>query len=463
MKAAEIAEVTGGKVVAGDGETIPSGLAIDSRALQAGQLFVPLKGESYDGEAFVADALRAGAAGAFVTKWNREVRKQIEPFLPEGGVLLKVKNGLEALHSLASAVRDKLDVPVIAITGSTGKTTTRDILAAMLRTKLNVVSSERNLNNEIGLPATIISADAGTEALVLEMAMRGPGQIRDLCAIARPTIGLVTNVGKTHFEFFGSEERIAEAKGELVESVPGDGLVVLNEDDYWTHKLRGMAKARVITYGTRSSADVRAEEIEVDKEGRASFFIKVKGARRSLRVPILGRHNVYNTCAAAAVALNLGLSLREIAEGMAGTSLSGMRMEVFTTADEITVLNDAYNANPTSMIGALETLEAIEAAGKKIAVLGDMMELGTMTDVAHFQVGEAAARARIDLLITVGRYSARTGDGARVGGMDEGNVRHCPTTSEAAKMLHGLVSPGDVVLVKASRAMRLEDVVESLA
>ncbi len=462
MSAGEVAKAAGGTLVNGKTGSPVAGIATDSRTVGNGQLFLPLKGETFDGNDFVAQAIKSGAAGSFVTAWNRELRAQLDSSLTDSTVVIKVADGLKAYQSLAAAERLKLNCTVIAITGSTGKTTTKDILTAMLAKKLRVVASERSYNNEVGVPATILRAGSDTDVLVLEMAMRGPGQIRDLCAIARPNIGLVTNVGKTHFEFFGSEERIAEAKGELVESIPADGLVVLNVDDYWTHKLRAISKAPVVTYGTKPSADVRASGISLDREGRPSFFLKCKAGRRKMRLPVPGRHNVYNTCAAAAVAMHLGLSLKEIAESGDDIALSGMRMELFTTADEVTILNDAYNANPASMKAALETLEAIEARGKKIAVLGDMMELGSVADAAHFQVGEMVAKMGLDLLVAVGAKSAKIADGAMVGGMAGDRVKRCANGEEAARLVRKMVSRDDVLLVKASRAMRLETVVESL-
>lgn len=462
LSVSDVVRVTDGKLLTGRGDVTVRGVCTDSRACRSGELFVPLKGENFDGMAFVGEALGKGAVGSLVTRWNERIKSQVGANVTPKTVLVRVDDALAALQQLASHARSKLDVEVVGITGSTGKTTTKDFLAAMLGRTMRIVAAERSFNNEVGVPMTILRATAQTQAIVVEMAMRGKGQIAQLTDIARPTVGLVTNVGKTHFEFLGSEERIAEAKGELVEAIPPDGLVALNADDYWTHKIRSLARARVITYGTNSSADVRADDVKVDGEGRASFVLKTRGRRKKVRLPALGRHNVYNFCAAAAVALELGVDITDIAASANEVALTEMRMQLFTTADNIVVLNDAYNANPTSMKAALETLAAIEAGGKKIAVLGDMTELGNMTDVAHFQVGEQAAKSGVDLLVTVGQRSARIADGAMVHGMEKQQVRRCDTSAEASKFVRKALAPSDVVLVKASRVMKLEEVVDAL-
>lgn len=462
LKAAEIARATNGSLLAGSGRAIVEGVSTDSRNVGAGDLFVPIKGENFDGMAFVGEALAGAAAGTFVTRWNEKVRAELRDLVGPKTIIIKVGDGQTALQKLAAHVRGRLNAAVVGITGSTGKTTTKDFLAAMLAEEMKVVAAERSFNNEIGVPMTILRATAETEVLVVEMAMRGRGQIAQLANIARPTIGLITNVGKTHFEFLGSEERIAEAKGELVEAIPPEGVVVLNADDYWTHKMRALSAARIVTYGAHGSANVRATDVALDGEGRATFTLKAAGRSRKVRLPVLGRHNVYNYCAAAAVALEMGVDLSHVLASLDRVSMSDMRMQLFTTADGVTVLNDAYNANPTSMKAALETLGAISSTGKKIAVLGDMTELGSMTDVAHFQVGEQAATAGIDLLVTVGEHGTRIADGAMVHGMGKQQVRRCGTSVEASKVVRKALAPSDVVLVKASRVMRLEEVVDAL-
>lgn len=458
----DILRVTGGKLLAGRAKTALAGASTDSRTVGRGDLFFPIKGERHDGMAFVRDALAAGASGSLVTRWNEKIRSELNGVMEPATVIIKVDSGLAALQRLASYVRTQLDAEVVGITGSTGKTTTKDFLAAMLGRKKQVVAAERSFNNEVGVPITILRASRRTQVVVVEMAMRGRGQIEQLANIARPTVGLVTNVGKTHLEFLGSEEQIAEAKAELVASIPPDGVVVLNADDYWTHKIRATASAKVVTYGTAAAADVRAIDIEVDDEGRASFQLRANQRRKKIRLPVLGKHNAYNFCAAAAVALALGIDMEDIGRSLADVSISEMRMQQFVTADDVVVLNDAYNANPTSMKSALETLGSIATGGKRIAVLGDMTELGRMTDVAHFQVGELAAKIGIDMLVTVGERSARIADGAMVHGMDSKQVRRCAATEEAARHVKKALKPSDVVLVKASRVMKLEEVVNAL-
>ncbi|MDZ4064052.1 MAG: UDP-N-acetylmuramoyl-tripeptide--D-alanyl-D-alanine ligase, partial [Coriobacteriia bacterium] len=309
---------------------------------------------------------------------------------------------------------------------------------------------------------TLIRAGADTDVVVVEMAMRGIGQIPQLCEIARPTMGLVTNVGTSHIELLGSEEAIASAKGELVEAVPPEGRVFLNSDDVRSVPLAGRARARVVLYGFGEECEICARDVTVDAESRASFELVIPGGRRRVALAIPGRHNVYNALAATAVACNVGVPLDDIVSGLESAEITGMRMQVFESATGIHVINDAYNANPTSMRAAVETLAGMSAAGRRIAVLGDMAELGSLSELAHFHIGEEIARSGIDILVTVGELGARFADGARAAGMDTEAIRPCATVEEASEVLDDLLSPGDVVLVKASRVMGLERVVEAI-
>lgn len=459
MDAATIAEVTGGELVAGSGDAFVTGVAIDSREVTPGVAFVAFAGEAVDGHAFIAEAIGRGARVVVVTgeddttAWAQESR---------GIAVVRVDDALAAVQALASHHRAHLTCPVIAITGSSGKTTTKDLLRSVLATRFDVCATEGNRNNELGVPLTLLAADASTGAVVVEMAMRGRGQIAALCDIARPTAGLVTNVGQTHIELLGSEQAIAMAKAELVRAIPKDGRVFLNGDDAWSRMMAEIAVAPVTYYGTGAEAEVRALDVTVDPEGHPSFTLAVPSGSVAVELAIPGRHNAYNSAAAAAVGLHLGLTLEEVARGLSEARPSAMRMEVFESASGITVINDAYNANPTAMRVALRTLVDVSAEARHVAVLGDMAELGSLSELAHFQLGEYVASLPVDVLVTVGERAARIAAGARAEGMPASSVRPCVTAEEASEVLDDVLHSGDIVLVKASRVVGLERIVEGV-
>lgn len=462
LESSQIVEITAGKLENGPAEMTIRNVSIDTRTLERGDLFVPIKGENFDGHQFIAEALSRGACGFLSERWDEEPKNSLKGDLRSSTVVISVENTLEALHALAKYIRGKVKVEVVGITGSTGKTCTKDMVANVLSREREVVSTARNYNNEIGVPLTVLKANQNTQVLVIEMAMRGLGQIRELAEIIHPTMGLITNVGKTHFGLLGSEERIAEAKGELIEAIPSEGVVILNADDKWTEKLRELANASVLTYGISESAQVRAVDIEVDSLGQPSFKIVSDKNILSVDLPFPGRHNIYNALATYAVASEIELSQASIKRGLETCVLSEMRMQVFTTSDGITVLNDAYNANPTSMRAALVALSDMAQEKRKLAILGDMLELGTLAEMAHFEIGELVGDMKMDLLITVGNRSRRIADGAFRKGMDARLIIECQTTQEAAKALAEHIRPGDVVLIKGSRAMELEKVANVL-
>ncbi len=462
LSASEVEQATSGTLVSGSGETSIDGIALDTRTINPGDLFIPIKGENYNGHDFLSQALARGACGFLSAHWDDRLRQSLGDKFDSSKVAIVVRNTLKALQEIAKHIRKKLDVQVVGITGSTGKTCSKDMIANVLSRGRTVVSTEKNYNNEIGVPLTILRANQGTEVLVIEMAMRGIGQIAELAEIAQPTIGLVTNVGKTHFEFLGSEEGIAKAKSELIEAVPSDGTIILNADDKWTGKLRDLAQAPVVTYGISQDSDVRAEDISVNAQGWPSFRIVSGESDVSVSLPFPGRHNVYNALAAYAVASTMHLSKSGIKRGLETCVLAKMRMQIFSTPDGITVLNDAYNANPTSMKAALITLRDLARRKRKLAVLGDMLELGTLSEMAHFKIGELASDLKIDLLIAVGAKSKRIADGALSKGMNSSSVFSCSTTKEASAVLAEKMRPGDAVLIKASRGMELEQVVNVL-
>ncbi len=462
LSAARIAEVCGGEVVFGNGDAIANGVTIDSREVVHGCAFVAVVGERVDGHTFAAEALRAGARVAILTRWDEEIQEAVSGSKRPDAAVVRVPEAGTALADLARYHRSRLSCPVVGVTGSTGKTTTKDFVSAALSAKLRVTATRANRNNELGVPLTVLEAGTETDALVVEMGMRGPGQIASLCEMVRPTLGLVTNIGQAHVELLGSLEAILHAKGELVRCIPAEGGVFLNGDDEWSKRLADECVAPVTYYGTGEGNDVTATDIEVDHDGRPTMTLTCGDERARVTIPVPGRHNAYSAAAAAAVALALDVPLEDAAEGMAGVTVGDMRMQTFTAANGVTVVNDAYNANPTSMRAALVALADMRGTGKHVAVLGDMAELGSLSELAHFELGETIAAGGVDVLVTAGALAARISDGARAAGMDPDAIRPCASVEEASEVLDDVIEAGDVVLVKASRVVGLERVVEGI-
>lgn len=454
--------VVRGELIHGLGTTMVNGVVIDSRHVEPGVAFIAFPGDRVDGHEYITDAISMGARAVLITRPVEEISVALEHARERDVAVVRVASALDALQDLAAYHRGRLFCPVIGVTGSTGKTTTKDFITSVLSVRSRVVATYGNQNNEIGVPLTLLRAGADTDVLVVEMAMRGAGQIARLCEIASPSAGIVTNVGTSHIELLGDQEAIASAKGELIEAVPASGVAFLNADDAYSGRLAERASARVVRYGLNSDADVTALDLIVDAEGRASFTLVADGESRAVTLSIPGRHNVYNALAAAAVGLYLDVGLDDVVEGLRTAEAGEMRMQAFESATGVFVINDAYNANPTSMRAAIETLADMQASGSRIAVLGDMAELGSLTELAHFHIGEEVARLPIDSLITVGPRARRIADGARAEGMDESSIHPFDSVDEARDHLAEAVSPGDVVLVKASRVMGLEGIVEGI-
>ncbi|MEY9843482.1 UDP-N-acetylmuramoyl-tripeptide--D-alanyl-D-alanine ligase [Streptacidiphilus sp. BW17] len=456
---AEVAEATGGKLAdTPDPQTRVTGPVVhDSRQILPGALFVAVAGERVDGHDFAERAVtEQGAAAVLATR-------------PVGVPAVVVDDVQDALAKLAHAVSLRLtDTTVVALTGSTGKTSTKDLIAQVLGTKGRTVYTEGSFNNEIGFPLTVLKAEQDTEFLVLEMGARGKGHIAELCGITRPRIGLVINVGTAHLGEFGSREGIAEAKGELVESLPAEGTAVLNGDDPMVRGMAPRTAARVVRYGEAADATVRASDVRFDELQRASFTLSTPTGSAQVTLRLYGEHHVSNALAAAAVATECGMDVEQIAAALSGAgSLSKWRMELAERQDGVTVINDAYNANPDSMRAALRALAAIGGRGPEArrtwAVLGEMRELGEDSLTEHDAVGRLAVRLNIAQLVAVGgREAACMELGARnEGSWGEESVL-VPDADSAIELLREQVRPGDVVLVKASRSVGLERVAAAL-
>jgi UDP-N-acetylmuramoyl-tripeptide--D-alanyl-D-alanine ligase len=448
----ELVGVTGGRLVGGDPAAAVSGVAVDSRAVAPGDLFVALPGSRTDGSLFAAAALQAGAAATMA-----------QPGAVFAGPRVEVPDPLAALAALGTAVRDRSAARVVAVTGSNGKTTTKDLLAAVLGTRLRTVANRASFNNEVGLPLTLTRIEPDTQAVVVEMGARGPGHVAALARLARPDVGVVLNVGESHLGLFGSREAIAKAKGELVEALAADGSVVLNADDPQVAAMAERTVAQAVLFGLGPSAIVRADGVELDGDGRARFRLTTPAGTAQAHLPAPGEHLVSCALAAAGAAHVLGLGPEDAAAGLARASLSPMRMQVRRRRDGLTVVNDAYNANPSSVAAALKTLAALgRPGGRTVAVLGEMAELGDAAAQEHDRVGRLATRLGIDRLVGVGELGRVMVNAARMEGMWPEEAQTVADTQAAVALLVPTLGPADVVLVKASRVVALDAVAEAL-
>lgn len=445
-----IAKWAGGELLRGDPAVKVTNLCTDSRALKPGDLFLALRGENFDAHAFVRQAAELGAAGAVV--------ERAPEGLPENFGIIKVADTLKALQDIAMAYRRQLPLKAVVITGSNGKTSTKDFVAAVLAERFRVVKTEGNLNNHIGLPLTILRAHSSDQVGVFEIGMNHPGEIGPLAKIAQPDVGIITNIGGAHIEFMGSREAIALEKGALAELVPANGHLVLGAGDEYTTSISRRTKARILLCGV-TEGDVRADSIEIDAEG-SRFNLIASGETVHAWIAVPGRHMVRNALLAVATGVIFGLTPAECAVGLEKVHLTRGRLEQ-KIIHGIRVIDDTYNANPDSMIAALGTLALMPAAGRRFAVLGRMGELGAEAESGHRRVGEAAGRERIDCVVSVGEGAALISEGARHQGVDK--VYHVASTEDAVTLLRTLVHPGDVVLVKGSRSAQMEKIVEGLA
>lgn len=454
----DVARLVRGELHGGSPQASPTGATIDTRKLEKGDLFFALSGTKTDGHAFLGQAREKGAIGAIVTRIPGE-ESRLGDF-----PLILVKDAEKALQQTAIAQRKLFSGPVVAITGSTGKTTTKDMLASVLREKGQVLSTAGNYNNQLGLPLTILALQPEHWALITEMGMRGLGEIDFLSVLARPTHGIITNIGHTHQELLGTQARIAQAKAELISHIPGEGAMALNLADKpllkpWLSNLR----CPVTWFAGSPPGDIWPEEVRSNMDLSFDFKICSKEGRYPVSLTIPGRHNVLNALAPAAIARRLGLSWEEIGRGLAGTRLSAMRLEILQLPKrEITLINDAYNANPASMSGALEVLRTVAGEKRTIAVLGDMYELGDYAQEGHRLIGRKAKEQGVAYLITVGQLAREIAYGAISVNFPRDKVMSCQNNQEALSYLMDILQPGDAVLIKGSRGVGMEEIVAGL-
>jgi UDP-N-acetylmuramoyl-tripeptide--D-alanyl-D-alanine ligase len=451
MTLPEIADVVGGTPVHDDGRVVDGPAFVDSRVAEQRGLFVAVQGEQVDGHDFAAPALESGAAAVLSSR---------DTGLP--GVV--VDDVVATLAVLATHVLSRLpDVTVVALTGSQGKTSTKDVLAQVLAAAGTTVATYGSFNNEIGLPLTVLRAAPDTQYLVIEMGARHVGDIAASCRIAPPHASLVLNVGKAHLGEFGSQQAIASAKGEIVEALPEQGVAVLNADDPLVMGMAPRTRARVRTFGTGSTADVRYDDVSLDELGRPSFDLGAGDEHARVSLLLSGEHHVANAAAVAAVALEVGVTFDSVVDSLSrATATSPARMQVSERPDGVTVVNDAYNANPDSMRAALKALVAIGRgrSARTVAVLGEMLELGESSREEHDTVGRLAVRLDVDQLVVVGEGARPLHLGACLEGSWDGESVFVPDTGAAFDWLHENLRPEDVVLFKASRDSHLRQLAE---
>lgn len=452
LKCEEVLKATNGVLISGDMSTGFTNISTDSRKIGEGDLFVPLVGERFDGHDFVKGSLEAGASGTLT-------HKDTDP--AEGKVVIKVDDTLKALRDLARYYRSKFNIPFVGITGSVGKTTTKDMVAGVLGQKFNVLKTSGNFNNEIGLPLTIFNLDSFHEAAVIEMGMSGFGEISRLTSIVMPDIAIITNIGLSHIEKLGSRQNILKAKLEILDGLNRKGLVILNGDDRLLYGVKDLLSFRTVFYGMEEGLEYQAYNIKTLGENGTYFEITVSNTDYRIHVPALGIHNVYNALAAIAAGIELNIPMNKIVAGIEEFSPGKMRLNIISH-NGMKIINDAYNASPQSMEAALNVLKDIAGNNRKIAVLGDMLEMGDWAYNAHLDVGKFAVSAGIDHVMTVGENGRNIAKGALEAGAASDNVLSFENNQDMADYLKNFVKSGDCILVKGSRGMKMEQIVDQL-
>lgn len=447
----EVARATGGRLLQGDGERVVHSVTTDSRSVGEQALFVALRGEHADGHDHVDGAVEAGAVAVLSERPREDVP----------GLVL-VDDTWEAIAALAGEVRRRVDPTVVAITGSVGKTTTKDLTAAALAAGRRTVAARGSYNNELGVPLTLLSLDSATEALVVEIGARGVGHIASLTPLVSPDVAIVTAVAGVHLELFGDIDTVARAKSELVQALSEDGIAVLNADDPRVAAMAERTHAQVVGYAVDGAdAAVTAHDLRLDRVARPTFRVTSPWGEAEVTLPVAGRHQVGNALAALAAAGSIGVDLEAAAAALADAPVSDWRGAV-VEAGGVVILNDAYNANPTSVVAAVDMLTSVERTGRTWAVLGVMAEIGDTSETEHRRVGRSCAEQGVDRLVVVGDEAAPMAEGAREAGMPDEAVTSVEDAEAALAALRGSVDPGDVVLVKASRVGRLETVAQGL-
>jgi len=455
----DILEGTRGLLRSGKKAESFRGISIDSREIKSGELFIAIKGEKFDGHSFISDSLKRGAKGVIYSE-KFFLDKLIKSFSKT--VFIEVNDTLKALQNIAVFYRKKTSMPLIGITGSNGKTTVKEMTDKILSRKFKTIKNPGNFNNHIGLPLSLLHLDKRHQIGVFELGMSRAGEIKGLCKIAMPTVGVITNVGLAHAENFRSIKDIAKEKAELIYSLPVSGVAIINGDDPNLVKAVSRFRGRKIFLGKAYENDVRADRI--DERGlEIKFTLCIGKKKQRICLPVIGEHNVYNALAASACSYHFGVTQGEIKRGLESYKGVHLRLEVIKTPEGINILNDSYNANPLSMAKALDSFSKISAAGKKILLLGDMLELGKIALKCHRDIGVIVAKGNYDFLFTVGELAKTIALSSVREGMEKRKVKSFKNSKEVIAPLKDLLSRGDWILVKGSRGMKLDEIVNEIS
>jgi len=447
-----IIKATGGHLKKGSSDTKVTDISTDTRTIKEGDIFVALIGDQFDGHDFIAQAIEKNIMGVVV---SHEFGGMDES---NNLNIIMVKDTTQALGDIAKDYGNRFSIPIIGVTGSNGKTTTKDMASAVLSAKFSVLKNEGNLNNTIGLPLTIFRLSRAHELAILEMGINLPGEMARLVEIAQPDIAIITNISPTHLEFLGSIEGVANEKGILAKSA--DALIINMDDPHVVKMADG--KDKIISYGIDNPADVTASDIKLDQEGRPEFTVKAKGEEARIKLPIVGKHNVYNGLRAISAGMLFEIELGMIKKSLESYQPMSMRMQRMVVKG-VTVINDTYNSNPMSMMAAIDLLKYLKSDGKKVLVVGDMLELGKEGNRLHAEMGEYIGKSgSAEMLITMGEKAARIAESAISSGMSKDQVIVCQTSSEVTDHLSRILKSGDVALIKGSRGMKMEQVIKAI-
>jgi len=461
-KIRELIKAVSGKIIQGDQNCLIKRISIDSRTVISGDLFFAIIGPNFDGHDFVIEAFRKGAVGAIVCK-DADTLLQNEQ-IDKNKIIIEVKDTLFALQDWSKHYKDKFKTFNICITGSNGKTTTKEIIAHVLSQKFPLLKTSGNYNNEIGIPLTLLQLNKSHKLLVAEMGMRGLGEIKTLTNFIPPDLAVITNIGEAHIGLLGSKDNIFKAKSELLQSLDKDGITILNRDDsYFFEMLEIVKDKKVYTFGIENKSDIMACNIRMVSDKGMRFSLEVQNSKsKEIYLPLLGRYNIYNALVAVAVAFALGIELDLIERGLFSFKPLDLHMQLSNFYNDIKILNDSYNASPLSVKNALETLAEAAQNNRKIAILGDMLELGEKTDFYHREIGKEVAKLSIDILITIGQGGKIIAQSSKEKGMAEERVFSFEKNEKInlAKKLLNLIKPGNFVLLKGSREMKMEEILE---
>lgn len=451
LTVSDLLSATDGKLIYGSLESRIAGISTDTRSIKHGEIFFALHGKNYDGHNFIKQAIINGALGGVVSD-----SKKIENLSLNGSDkvnLIEVSDTLRALGDLAKYYRQNLQTKFIAVTGSNGKTTTKDMVYHILKNFKNVSRSRNSFNNFIGVPLTIFGADLTHDFCVVEMGTNAPGEIKRLSEIISPNFTILTNISHTHLEGLGSIKGVASAKAEFIENMDEDGTLITNADDTWCSQIAGRFNGKVVNFGFGENAQIKASKVKRNKSG----FTFTVNKSFTINLPVLGKHNIYNSLASIALCNAIGIRMEDMCEGFVDFKLPPMRMEKRVCGDVIAI-NDGYNSSPSSMSAALDEFSQLPAPGRRIFVCGDMLELGKDTERLHKEIGKRVASSKVDILWTVGPFSRFVAEGAIANGMPSENVFSYDTSEETCSLVASQLKSKDTVFIKGSRRMKLERV-----